>query len=133
MSRTKITFLVCIVILLGFLYSCSQNPVKPSDNSDKVKSVEKTEVIQVDSFKLSITVPEKWEIPISGEERNIILKKGQPSGLIEVVGYYRDQPEGGTLPNHSEILSSQDAASGIGNGKLYVLKQSGTSASGDSG
>lgn len=133
MRGIKAAFLICLTILSSFLLGYSKNPLKPSDNSDRTKNAEKREIIQVDSFKLNITVPEKWEIPDSGENKNVIIKERQPMGLIEVVGYYRDQPERGALPNHSEITSSQDAASGIGNGKLYILKQSGTSASGDSG
>ena len=52
-------------------------------------------------YKVIGTLPDSWEISSSGQNKGQILKKGNPVGLIEVVGYNAEKID---LPNHSSII-----------------------------
>ncbi|WML43856.1 hypothetical protein [Neobacillus sp. PS3-40] len=72
--------------------------------------------------KLTITFPSNWSK--RGNENELFFddENKKPVGGITLVGYYGDYNS--TLPNHSEILNTEDIDVSLGKGKLFTLKRS---------
>ncbi|GAB6174944.1 hypothetical protein JCM15765_44220 [Paradesulfitobacterium aromaticivorans] len=117
------------LLVLEMLWGCG-TPITSISAVDKpsVTVVPSGTAIKVGDYKLTGELPDGWEIPLSGENKGHILKRGKSVGLIEIVGYY-GEPSG--IPNHSSIVRSEDIVSGLGKGNLSLLERSMPAASPD--
>ena len=77
--------------------------------------------------KLKFTLPTNWTK--TGSEHELFFNDDNKKlvGAIYLVGFYEDYIS--TLPNHSEILNSEEINTSLGKGKLFTLKISNPAAS----
>ena len=101
----RILVSVCGVLVLGMIWGCG-TPIASVSTVDKPGDTVATSgtAIKVGDYKFNGKLPDGWEIPLSGEIKGHILKRGKSVGLIEIVGYYG---EPSSVPNHSSIVRSE--------------------------
>lgn len=116
---------VCGVLVLGMIWGCG-TPIASVSTVEKLGA--SGTAIKVVDYKLNGKLPDGWEIPLSGEIKGHILKRGKSVGLIEMVGYYGNPS---SVPNHSSIVRSEAIVTGLGKGKLLILERSMPAASSD--
>jgi hypothetical protein len=110
------------------LSGCAKNTSAAVVSAQSNKSAaEKDNKINLN--KLNITIPSDWTK--TGNENEIFFddENKQTAGGISVLGYYGDYKS--SLPNHSEIINTEDIDISIGKGKIFMLKRSYPAASGN--
>lgn len=121
--KRTLTLVITVFLLLG-LAGCSKK------KNNIVTSVPKTVAEtgnKINLNNLKFTLPTNWVK--RGNESEIFFddENKQTIGGISVVGYYGNYVA--SLPNHSEILSTEDIDSHLGKGKLFILERSNSAAS----
>lgn len=94
-------------------------------------------LVNIDKFyvtNLNVKLPYGWTSEkINGTMIKFMNNNKEETGGMFLVGYYKDQPYGGALPNHSQIIKNEDIKTPLGDGKLVVLNRSLPAASNDNG
>lgn len=123
----KYLAIVIIGIVIFGLSGCAKTTKAVSVNIQNDKSAADDNKINLN--KLNSTIPSSWTK--TGNENEIFFydEKKQTAGGIAVVGYYGDYKA--SLPNHSEIINTEDIDISIGKGKMFTLKRSNPAASGN--
>lgn len=125
--KKYLAIIIITGIILSQLTGCSG--ITNSKITAQAKSID--EKIENDNRlnlnKLNVTLPAAWTR--KGNENEIFFndENKQTVGGISLVGYYNYYNT--TLPNHSEILNTEDINTSIGKGKLFTLKRSNPAAS----
>ena len=104
-----------------------QNKVITSETSPtKISTIVEENPIALERLKLRL--PSNWVKKGDAMQIDFLDISKKIVGGIQLLGYYGEQP-GGCLPNHSDIVSSEEVNTSLGKGKLYVLSRSNSAAS----
>ncbi|MFL0247119.1 hypothetical protein [Candidatus Clostridium stratigraminis] len=127
--RRTLTVAISGLLILG-LAGCSEKKsimvtAVPKTVAETGNNIDADNKINLNN--LNFTLPSNWVK--RGNESEIFFdnENKQTVGGISVVGYYGDY--GASLPNHSEILSTENIDSSLGKGKLFTLELSNPAAS----
>jgi hypothetical protein len=126
--KRPLAVIITGIILSGFIVSNSSNNtvVKANANtSEEIKGNKST----IDLSKLEFSYPKGWTKRVYENEIFFDEENKQTVGGITLVGYYGDYQT--TLPNHSEILTTEDVDTGLGKGKLFTLERDYPAAAGN--
>lgn len=125
--KKSLAIIIITGIILSELTGCSGKTNKEITANAKPinETVENDNSVNLN--KLNVTLPSTWTR--KGNENEIFFndENKQTVGGISLVGYYDNY--NATLPNHSEILSTEDIDTSVGKGKLFTLKRSNPAAS----